>query len=131
MSDESDEDVLAGETVELGLAVCLPAIVLLVFVGSVEQELFHLIKDILSNFRYLVTVLWRCYLTEKSQVQQEPFSSNLPNKTRKYKMLSNSHTQTTSLPHLQAANSVFCSPETTTGSPLSPDLVSLQDVDKM
>ena len=106
-----DSQPLAGETVELGLAVCLPVLVLLVFLGSVslQQEVFHFTRDLLSTFSYVLTVLWRCWSKEKLQTNQKPAWSNLPNQTRDYKMLSNSQTQT-SLLHLHPS-----SPETTTG----------------
>ena len=110
LSADIDESAQPGETVELGLAVCLPVLVLLVFVGSEEQEIFPILSNLSSNFRYVVTVLWRCCFKEKLQVEQKPFPSNIADQARKYKMFSNSHTQT-SLLHLQPPNS--------TGRPVS------------
>ena len=40
-----DSDPLAGETVELGLAICLPVLVLLVFLGSVKLSRKYFISS--------------------------------------------------------------------------------------
>ena len=72
-------------------------------------------QKISSNFRYVVTVLWRCCFKPKLEAEQNPISSNFHNPTRNYKILSNSQTQT-SLLHLHTPTTpVFCSPETTSG----------------